>query len=349
LALLSVVLATYRRPRLLRRALLSVLNQDYRDLIVLVCDNASGDETAEVVAQIGHRDPRVRYYVNSENLGLERNFAAGLERVTTPYFTFLSDDDLVLPNGYASLMAAFHSQPDAMISCGEALHVIAPNQLYNLFLRRWRPGVYEPPQGAFSILRNGLPFWSSMIFRKDLLDSIGGIDPATGALIDLDFELRAALRGKMLVSETPCTIFFSHEDAVSRVKHINFVWPGWLKLTENATRQGNLDHQQSVKLQDLLENRFVEELSFAALGCIRKGRYDEGLEAGRLLQEYGHRKFRGVAITALARASKVVPVLTSLMTLANKVRRWRSSQRIDGARYEVHLQQLIRQAVDGGA
>jgi glycosyltransferase involved in cell wall biosynthesis len=338
--LLTVVLPTYRRPDFLRRALNSVLQQTFRDLVVLVCDNASGDETPQVVSEIAASDPRVRYHLQPVNVGLERNFALGLRLVDTPFFTFLADDDLVLPNGYAARMKCFDDHPDTMVSCGETLHVIAPRQLYDLYLHRWTPGPYEPPSGAFAVLQHGLPFWSSMIFRHEVVDRVGLIDPETGALIDLDFVLRVALECKLFVDKTPCAIYFSHPAAVSRIKHLDYVWPGWLRLTKNVMALANFPEESRQAIERLLLKRFAAELAFASLGCIRKGRFDEGLEGGRILRHQTDRKLLGLGIGTLAVTARTMPFLTRSMTMANDVRRWVASRQINQHEFEAHLKLL---------
>lgn len=59
------IIPTYRRPQLLRRAIKSVLNQTYLYIRVCVYDNASNDETADIVANLEKEDPRVSYYCHS--------------------------------------------------------------------------------------------------------------------------------------------------------------------------------------------------------------------------------------------------------------------------------------------
>src|SRR5579875_1770387 len=60
-AVVTTVIPTFRRPHLLKRAIASALNQTYEAVAVEVFDNASGDETAAVVAEAASKDPRVRY------------------------------------------------------------------------------------------------------------------------------------------------------------------------------------------------------------------------------------------------------------------------------------------------
>jgi glycosyltransferase involved in cell wall biosynthesis len=66
--LITTIIPTCRRPHLLRRAIKSVLNQTYPHFQVCVYDNASGDETAEVVSEFAKKDPRIKYHCHSENI-----------------------------------------------------------------------------------------------------------------------------------------------------------------------------------------------------------------------------------------------------------------------------------------
>ena len=95
--LITTVIPTYRRPAMLRRAIASVLNQTFADLRLCIYDNASGDETSDVVEEFRKRDNRVVYVRRPENIGASANFVDGAGRVETPYFSFLPDDDILLP------------------------------------------------------------------------------------------------------------------------------------------------------------------------------------------------------------------------------------------------------------
>jgi len=91
----TVFIPTYNRAKLLAHSIRGVLEQTFDDLRLVVSDNASEDETAEVVATVG--DPRVEYVRQPRNLGLLGNHNWFLERVETDYALILADDDLVYP------------------------------------------------------------------------------------------------------------------------------------------------------------------------------------------------------------------------------------------------------------
>src|SRR3989344_8039984 len=75
---ITTIIPTYRRPVLLRRAILSALHQTYPHVRVCVYDNASSDATESVVAEIARHDPRVKYHRHSRNIGSPKHFQLGL-------------------------------------------------------------------------------------------------------------------------------------------------------------------------------------------------------------------------------------------------------------------------------
>ncbi len=67
----TVVIPTFNRARFLPVAVDSVLAQTYGDFRLLIADNASTDETADIVAR--YDDPRIDYVRRPENLGITAN------------------------------------------------------------------------------------------------------------------------------------------------------------------------------------------------------------------------------------------------------------------------------------
>jgi len=70
--LITTIIPTYQRPKLLRRAIKSGLNQNYPHFQVCVYDNASGDETETVVREFTAKDSRIQYFRQEKNKGGER-------------------------------------------------------------------------------------------------------------------------------------------------------------------------------------------------------------------------------------------------------------------------------------
>jgi Glycosyl transferase family 2 len=120
----TVCMPTRNRAGWLAQSMRSVLEQSYEDLVLLVGDNASEDETPEVVR--GFDDPRVRYLRRERDLGLIGNHNDLLRRVETDYVLILPDDDVAYPDLLRTTVAVLDENPRAgMVHAG--LDMIGPD------------------------------------------------------------------------------------------------------------------------------------------------------------------------------------------------------------------------------
>jgi hypothetical protein len=100
-------------------------------------------------------DPRLRYFRHPTNLGAFANFSFGLRKVTTEFFSVLSDDDLLLPGFYESTLQALDANPDPQFA---ATRVVYAEGAGNVRLEDTVPaGLHEPPGGLVDILEHGHP------------------------------------------------------------------------------------------------------------------------------------------------------------------------------------------------
>lgn len=109
----SIGIPTYRRPNDLRNAISSVLAQTVTDFELIICDNASGDETESVVGEFN--DSRIRYYKNEENIGGPKNMQKCVENSLGEWFILLSDDDALFPEYLSFLEEGVASCPQATV------------------------------------------------------------------------------------------------------------------------------------------------------------------------------------------------------------------------------------------
>lgn len=94
--LVSVVVPTYNRARVLPRAIQSALSQEYDDFEVIVVDDGSADDTETVVRDTMNRDSRVRY-IKQKNSGVSAARNTGVKAARGGYIAFLDDDDELMP------------------------------------------------------------------------------------------------------------------------------------------------------------------------------------------------------------------------------------------------------------
>lgn len=98
----SIIIPTYNRAQYLGQAIKSALNQDYPNKEIIVSDNASTDNTFEVVKQFMNY-PEFKYFRNETNIGMAPNWRKALyEYATGEYAIILSDDDFFVDKSYIS-------------------------------------------------------------------------------------------------------------------------------------------------------------------------------------------------------------------------------------------------------
>lgn len=92
----SVIIPTYNRAHLICRTLESACEQSYKNLEIIVVDDASTDNTEEAIARI--KDARICYIRNQMNYGGGTARNTGIKAATGKYVAFLDSDDRWLPN-----------------------------------------------------------------------------------------------------------------------------------------------------------------------------------------------------------------------------------------------------------
>lgn len=103
----------------MRRAIDSLLAQDFDDFEMIISDNHSTDETWEVCQEYADKDPRIHISRNEENIGIMANFKKVLADATGTYFMWAAVDDFWEPAFLSTLVADLEAHPEAGVTlCG---------------------------------------------------------------------------------------------------------------------------------------------------------------------------------------------------------------------------------------
>ena len=94
---LSIGLAVRNEPHAVRRCVESVLDQDFRDLELVICDNVSDDDTVPALEAYARDDRRISLSVNEANIGSHENMNRVLELARGTLFRWISADDWLEP------------------------------------------------------------------------------------------------------------------------------------------------------------------------------------------------------------------------------------------------------------
>ena len=208
--LVSVVLPTHNRARLLGRAIESVQRQTVDGWEIVCVDDGSTDDTVEVIRAI--EDPRVRLIRLPQNRGVSHARNVGIRAAGGDYVAFLDDDNEWLPTMLESLLARAAStagMPEAVI--------------YSLAYRQHDvTGRLAPPVPVLyegdvfrHLVRGWNPWLSSTAIHRATLLATGGFDEGLPTFEDYDVLLRLAARGVPFFGvRRPLAIRHEHHGAV---------------------------------------------------------------------------------------------------------------------------------------
>lgn len=213
--LFSIIIPTYNRPVLVRRAIQSALAQEDADVEVVVVDNSTTDDTQSVMADFD--DPRVRYVHNLTNIGMVRNWAKAVHEVINgDWFLILSDDDYLVDTGYLAHAAqSIAENPCAVLVHAKRInHVVSQGRF--LKCRKRLPRVVE---GEWMFLnftqRQEKTNYSfpATLFRVDIARRIGIFTRSIAVASDMMEELRMSLEGQSVFLNRYVVVYTVHSES----------------------------------------------------------------------------------------------------------------------------------------
>jgi glycosyltransferase involved in cell wall biosynthesis len=267
----TVVVPTHNRSALLALTLRSVLWQRHVDLEVVVVDDGSTDDTAQVVAGLG--DPRIRRVHHPTPQGVSAARNRGIAEASGDWVAFVDDDDLWAPDKLARQLQAARDTGRAWAYAG-AVKVDIDQRLI---------GGSTPPPPPEAVMAR-LPRWnpmpggcSNVIASSTLLEATGSFDPQLVNLADWDLWIRMARAAGL---------------------------PAWVRSPLVGYRQhgGNRSLDTALILREarMVERRYDMALDWGGIFrylawlCVRSGRRGEGLR--HFARAAAHGQARSVAM-----------------------------------------------------
>jgi glycosyltransferase involved in cell wall biosynthesis len=191
MTLISVIIPTFNRASLLERCIKSVLASPIADMEVLVADNASEDNTQEILSSI--TDKRLVFYKNEFNIGIEKNILNLLKNAQGEWIFCLTDDDYLFSNGLEQLLTI--AQSDASIGV-----VLSPLEIVDITGQPQWTYHFHNETTKFSPGLESLVhmFWPTHVFsgilvRKQWID-MAGIQRTLGSLYSQMYMVGSVLR-----------------------------------------------------------------------------------------------------------------------------------------------------------
>jgi hypothetical protein len=263
----SVIIPCYKYGHFLPGCVRSVLDQDGVDVDVLIVDDASPDDSADVAHRLAAEDSRVRVIVHETNMRHIATYNEGLAAATGEYLLLLSADDMLAPRALANATALMHAHPEVGLVYGfsRAFSDVAPPTRAEA--KSW--SIWSGQEWLDLVCTNvSNPIYTpEAVMRTKTMQDLVGYDARLPHAADFLMWMRAASRG-----------------AVGRVNGVDI---GLYRFHENNMHKA----QYGGALRDLTERFRAFELLFADDGD-RIANVDRLLAAAR----------RGVAREALVLA-----------------------------------------------
>ena len=222
--LFSICIPTFNRKELLYQAIRSALLQTYRNIEVVVSDNSSDDESAKMIQNIN--DSRIRYFRNDSNLGAAANWERCVHLADGDFFSWLQDDDLLLPH-FASDAVAAMAATGASCALAACLQTSTPSSLAGASLfgtaltMDWCSGQPLPLPLSLAlplalVESSGIP--PAMAFRVEAIrriahDVLWNGYPLYAERMPI---VRCAALGSVVIVPAVCGIYRSHPGQYSR-------------------------------------------------------------------------------------------------------------------------------------
>ncbi|NJN08500.1 MAG: glycosyltransferase [Richelia sp. RM1_1_1] len=182
---ISVIIPAYNAAKTIQETVMSVLNQTFSNLELIVINDGSQDSTLEVLSSIKDSRLQVFFY---ENAGISMARNRGIERASGEFISFLDADDIWTPDKLEAQLTALEKNPQAGVAYSWVDYI---DEYGNFF----HPGNHITINGSAyekMLVQNILENGSNPLIRREALTEVGGFDSSLTPTEDWDMWLRLA-------------------------------------------------------------------------------------------------------------------------------------------------------------
>lgn len=212
----TVLLAVHNGAVYLAEAIQSVRSQHFPDFELVIVDDASNDETPQILAEQAREDDRIRILRNPENLGLTRSLNRGLGEARGRLVARLDADDLSHPDRLGRQHEFFESHPRCRLLATPAVTIDADGSSAGTVTEYFEPGTL-----AVALLFRNPLIHSSIMFHREFVRRCGGYDESYRFAQDYELWLRLLHRGaEPAMLSDPLVSRRVHRDAISGTRSV---------------------------------------------------------------------------------------------------------------------------------
>jgi glycosyltransferase involved in cell wall biosynthesis len=270
----DVIVPCYKYAHFLKRCVESVLSQPV-DVRVLIIDDASPDNTAEVAAELVADDPRVEFRQHVSNRGHIATYNEGLDWACGDYMLLLSADDLLTPGALERSVRLMEENPDLGFTCGRAITTSNPDVSQFVIPKDYRTKLLSGRDFLKLSCAGGGNFVSTptAVVRTHLQKEIGGYRadlPHTG---DLEMWLRFAVHAPVGVLDCEQAFYRVHGQNMHKVTFPSAM----IVIEQHREAYETIFREYGQRIRDVYELRELAKQTLA-LGVLRRAAktFDQG-------------------------------------------------------------------------
>jgi glycosyltransferase involved in cell wall biosynthesis len=236
--LVTVAIPTFNRAVWLKQSVISALRQTYRNLEVLVSDNASTDETPEVLEELTNQ--KLRVIRQKTNIGLLPNWNACLAAAKGEYIVFVSDDDRIEPWMLERCVTLIKRDPQIPIVIALARSMALDRTLPILASRRLGTGIWNGSDILIEYLNDAIGIhMCSIMIETAALRARGGFPIDFPHASDVAAWAPLLFMGKAGLVNEFCATCRSHSDSETfRLPVEKLIEDGW-KVVDLISRHAD--------------------------------------------------------------------------------------------------------------
>lgn len=218
MALVSVIIPTFNRLKVLDRAIKSVLSQTYSDFELVIVDDGSTDSTGELLQKyIDH--PKIRTF-RTENQGVSAARNLGLQMAQGKWIGFLDSDDEWLSDKLEKQMSYLEAHPETKVVHGEEIWIRKGVRVNPMKKHQKKGGDLFSDATRFCCMSP-----STIMIRKDFIEERGSFDEAFPVCEDYDLWLRLSFDQEIgFLPNFLIKKYGGHEDQLSAKFHSMDYW-----------------------------------------------------------------------------------------------------------------------------
>ena len=275
---IDVIVPCYRYAHFLRECVKSVLNQSGPSVRVVVIDDASPDNTAEVAAELASEDSRVHVIRHVANKGHIATYNEGIEWVSAAYLLLLSADDYLLPGALERSVSLMESHPEVGFTFGNAivLEEGGEGKTTSGFVGKNSYRIFGGPEFIELSASHNIVTTPTAVVRTSLQRRLGGYRSDLPHSGDLEMWLRLAAHASVGKFEACHAVYRRHSSNMS------LAYMDRNPLPDLEQRKAALDYFFKTCGGVLEHADALRQKAFWSLGCDAVGLSSSAFNAGSM-------------------------------------------------------------------